>query len=94
MFDIWTELSRLSDKFELLIYEKIIIETEKMCQTIEKESNPEQSAELERETHKLRESVKRLIKKRMTRKIKSNLSPEEGNEKEKRTRMPKEYIKS
>ena len=62
-----------------LPYEKIIVETEKMCQIIEqeKEPNPEKAPELEREIHRLRESVKHLLKKRMDKKIKSNLTQQE-----------------
>ena len=64
-----------------LPYEKVVIETEKMCQTIEKEkeANPDKVHELEREIQKLRENVKQLLKKRATRKIKSNLTTQEEN---------------
>ena len=43
-------------------FEKIIIETEKMCKTIEdeKEANPEKAPDLEREAHRLRDKVKNL----------------------------------
>ena len=68
-----------------LPYEKVIVETERMCQIIEKEKekSPNQATELERETHKLREKVKLLLKKQMTRKIKSNLTHQEENGKKK-----------
>ena len=58
-----------------LPYEKVIIETEKMCQLIDKEneSNPDQTTELEQEAHRLREDVKQLLKRRMNKEIKSNL---------------------
>ena len=74
-----------SETTKRLPYEKVIIETKKMCQTIEKEkeANPEKAPELERETHQLREKVKQLLKKRATRKIKSNLTKEEENGKKK-----------
>ena len=62
-----------------LPYEKIIIETEKMCKTIEneKESKPEQAQELEREAHRLREKVKQLLRKQKEKKIKPNLTHQE-----------------
>ena len=64
-----------------LPYEKVIIETEKMCQLIEKEkeANPDQTTEIEQEAHKLREDVKQLLKRRMNKKIKSNLTQQEEN---------------
>ena len=63
-----------------LPYEKIIIETERMCKVIEeeKETKPQQAAELERETHKLREEVKHLLRKQRKKKIKSNLTQQES----------------
>ena len=62
-----------------LPFEKIIIETEKMCKTIEeeKESKPQQAQELEREAHRLREKVKKLLRKQKKKKIKSNLTRQE-----------------
>ena len=53
-------------------YEKIIKETENMCQIIEneKETSPNKAPELEREKHKLREKVKHLLKKQEKKKIK------------------------
>ena len=62
-----------------LPYEKIIIETEKMCKVIEeeKEKKPEQANELEFELHKLREKVKKLLTKSKRKKIKSNLTEQE-----------------
>ena len=64
-----------------LPFEMIIIETEKMCKTIEdeQEKNPEKAPELEREAHKLREKVKKLLRKRKRKKIKSNLTKQEEN---------------
>ena len=67
-----------------LPYEKVIIETEKMCKIIQdeiekvdRELQPEKPQELEREAHKLREKVKNLLKKQKNTKIKSNLTREE-----------------
>ena len=62
-----------------LPYEKIIIETEKMCKTIdeEKEMKPDQAPELEREAHRLREKVKQLLRKQKKKKIKSNITRQE-----------------
>ena len=52
-----------------------------MCQIIEKEKeeNPDETIELDRETHRLREEVKQLLKRRMNRKIKPNLTQQEEN---------------
>ena len=62
-------------------FEKIIIETEKMCKTIEdeKEANPEKAPDLEREAHRLREKVKKLLRKAKRKKLKSNLTKQEEN---------------
>ncbi len=50
-----------------------------MCKTIdeEKEMKPEQAPELEREAHRLREKVKKLLRKQKKKKIKSNLTRQE-----------------
>ena len=50
-----------------------------MCKIIEeeKEAKPRQAPELERETHRLREEVKHLLRKHKKKKIKSNLTHEE-----------------
>ena len=63
-----------------LPFEKIIIETERMCKIIEEEKakKPEQEPELEREAHRLREEVKHLLRKQKKRKIKSNLTHQES----------------
>ena len=60
-------------------YEKIIIETERMCKTIEdeKEAKPAQAPELEREAHRLREKVKQLLRKQKKKKLKPNLTRQE-----------------
>ena len=62
-----------------LPYEKIIIETEKMCKTIEDEmeTNSQQAEELQRESHRLREQVKKLLRTQKGRKIKSNMTKQE-----------------
>ena len=75
-----------------LPYEKVIIETEKMCDIIEKEkdSNTDQATELEREAHQLREKVKHLLKKQTRKKIKSNLTLEEENGRERHAKTEKE----
>ena len=66
-------------------YEKIIIETEKMCKVIEDEieTKPQEAEELQRETHKLREKVKKLLRKQREKKIKSNLTKQEARGKKK-----------
>ena len=66
-------------------YEKIIIETEKMCKVIEDEieTKPEEAEELHRETHRLREKVKKLLRKQREKKIKSNLTKQEAKGKKK-----------
>ena len=66
-------------------YEKIIIETEKMCKTIEDEieSKPEEEDELQRESHRLREEVKKVLRKQREKKIKSNLTHQEAKGKKK-----------
>ena len=68
-----------SEAPKTLPYEKIITETERMCKIIEeeKEAKPRQAPELERETHRLREEVKHLLRKHKKKKIKSNLTHEE-----------------
>ena len=61
-------------------YEKLIIETEKMCKTIEAEMEDADATrryELEREIHTLREKVKKLLLKAKDKKIKSNLTEQE-----------------
>ena len=47
-----------------LPYEKIIVETERMCKVIEDEieSKPEEAEELQRESHRLREKVKKVLR--------------------------------
>ena len=66
-------------------YEKIIIETEKMCKIIEDEieSKPEEAEELQREAHRLREKVKKLLRKQREKKIKSNMTQQEARGKKK-----------
>ena len=66
-------------------YEKIVIETEKMCKTIEDEieSKPEERDELLRESHRLREEVKKVLRKQREKKIKSNLTHQEASGKKK-----------
>jgi hypothetical protein len=69
-----------------LPYEKIIIETEKMCKTIEKEieeANPTRKYELEKEIHTLREKVKKLLSTSRHKKIPSNLTKQEREGKKK-----------
>ena len=60
-------------------YEKIVIETERMCKTIEdeKEAKPAEAPELEREAHRLREKVKQLLRKQKKKKLKPNLTRQE-----------------
>ena len=61
-------------------YEKMIIETEKMCQVIEGETEsatPEEAYNLEREAHTLREKVKKLLIRSRRQPIKPNLTEEE-----------------
>ena len=62
-----------------LPFEKIIIETERMCKTIEeeKETNESKAPELDREVHRLREEVKHLLKKHKKKKIKPNITHQE-----------------
>ena len=63
-----------------LPYEKVIIETEKMCKVIEaemEEAGTTQKHELERETHTIREKVKKLLTRSKDIKIKSNLTEQE-----------------
>ena len=66
-------------------YEKVIIETERMCKVIENEieSKPEDAGELRRETHRLREKVKKVLRKQREKKIKSNLTAQEARGKKK-----------
>ena len=68
-----------------LPYEKMIIETEKMCKIIEDEGESQQDKmpELERESHKLREKVKHIINKNKDRIFESNLTKEEERGREK-----------
>ena len=60
-------------------YEKVVIETEKMCKIIELEiqEKPDQTHELEKEVHRLREKVKKLLMKSKDRKLESNLTRQE-----------------
>ena len=63
-------------------YEKIIIETEKMCKTIEEEmtdTEPREKFQLEKEIHTLREKVKKMLSKARHQKIQSNLTEQERN---------------
>ena len=65
-----------------LPYEKIIIETEKMCKVIEaemEEAEQTEKHELEREIHSLREKVKKLLMQAKDKKIPSNLTEKERN---------------
>ncbi len=56
------------------------------------ESKPEQAEELERESHRLREKVKKLLRKQKEKKIKSNMTKqEEREERRKHTKTRKEY---
>ena len=50
-----------------------------MCKTIEdeKETKPDQAPELERESHRLREQVKHLLRKSKNKKIEPNMSQQE-----------------
>ena len=68
-----------------LPYEKIVIETEKMCKVIEDEaeSKPDEREELCREAHKLREEVKKVLRKQKEKKMRSNLTKEEAMGKKK-----------
>ena len=58
---------------------KMIIETERMCKTIEdeKEDKPDLAPELEREAHRLREQVKHILRKNKDKKIKPNMTQQE-----------------
>jgi hypothetical protein len=64
-------------------YEKIIIETERMCKVIESEKENEEDRQkasgLEREIHNLREQVKKILTQHKQKKIKSNLTSQEYN---------------
>ena len=68
-----------------LPYEKIIVETERMCKVIEDEieSKPEEAEELQRESHRLREKVKKVLRKQGKKKIISNLTHQERRGKKK-----------
>ena len=82
-------LGRISDFSETpksIPYEKIIIETEKMCKTIEtekEEADPRRRYELEKEVHTLREKVKKLLSTSRHKKIPSNLTKQEREGKKK-----------
>ena len=56
-----------------------------MCKIIEDEgeNQPERKQELERESHRLREKMKHIIKKNKDKKMKSNLTKEEERGREK-----------
>lgn len=65
-----------SETPKFIPYEKLIIETEKMCKTIENEMENADATgkyELEREVHTLREKVKKLLLIAKDKKIKPNL---------------------
>ena len=66
-------------------YEKVVIETERMCKVIEDEieTKPDEAEELQREAHRLREQVKKVLRKQREKKIKSNLTIQESRGKKK-----------
>ena len=86
-----------SETPKFIPYEKLIIETEKMCKTIENEmenADATRRYELEREVHTLREKVKKLLLKAKDKKIKPNLTDQErkgrkkAHDDEKRVYLP------
>ena len=60
-------------------YEKIIIETERMCKVIEDEieAKPDEAADLQGEAHRLREKVKQVLRTQRKKKVKSNMTHQE-----------------
>ena len=63
-------------------------QTERMCKVIEDEieSKPEEAGELQRESHRLREKVKKVLRKQKDKKIKSNMTHQERRGKKNKLR--------